>query len=264
LQQDLLVQGLLRTDGGGEDTPFAARDLERNFIDIALFDEYRTQNGQLVADPVASRLNRWNRPVRLSVRFGATTPPDQQAKDRMAISDYADRLSSVTGHPVRVTNGPGNFTILILNEDERRGYEAELRTLIPDLDQPTLTAFLDMPRSTLCYVVTLSDPQRNTGYLKAVAIIRAEHPDLLRLSCIHEEIAQGLGLANDSPSARPSIFNDNEEFGLLTNHDALLLQMLYDPQLKTGMTEAEARPIIRALSRQLTGELPLSGRVREN
>jgi hypothetical protein len=43
-------------------------------------------------------------------------------------------------------------------------------------------------------------------------VIRAEHPDLLRLSCLHEEIAQGLGLPNDSPRARPSIFNDDEEF----------------------------------------------------
>ena len=31
-----------------------------------------------------------------------------------------------------------------------------------------------------------------------------DDPDLLRLSCMHEEIAQGLGLANDSPLARPS------------------------------------------------------------
>ena len=40
-------------------------------------------------------------------------------------------------------------------------------------------------------------------YTRAFAVIRAEHPDLLRLSCLHEEIAQGLGLANDSPRARP-------------------------------------------------------------
>jgi hypothetical protein len=84
-----------------------------------------------------------------------------------------------------------------------------------------------------------------------VALIRAEHPELLRSACIHEELAQGMGLANDSPAARPSIFNDDEEFGLLTRHDELLLKMLYDPRLRTGMTAAEAEPIIQRIATEL-------------
>ena len=38
----------------------------------------------------------------------------------------------------------------------------------------------------------------------------------MRRACVHEEMAQGLGLGNDSETARPSIFNDDEEFALLT------------------------------------------------
>ncbi len=87
-----------------------------------------------------------------------------------------------------------------------------------------------------------------------MALIRSEHPDLFRLSCIHEEIAQGLGIPNDSPRARPSIFNDDDEFALLTRHDELLLQMLYDPRLTPGMTAEEARPIARIIARELMGE----------
>ena len=64
---------------------------------------------------------------------------------------------------------------------------------------------------------------------------------------MHEELAQGLGLANDSPAARPSIFNDDDEFALLTRHDEILLELLYDPALKPGMTPDEARPILRRL-----------------
>jgi hypothetical protein len=70
---------------------------------------------------------------------------------------------------------------------------------------------------------------------------------------MHEEIAQALGLANDSPRARPSIFNDDEEFALLTGQDELMLRMLYSPELQAGMTEAEARPIIQTLARRLVG-----------
>jgi hypothetical protein len=86
-----------------------------------------------------------------------------------------------------------------------------------------------------------------------VALIRAEHPELLRSACIHEELAQGMGLANDSPTARPSIFNDDEEFGLLTKHDELLLKILYDPRLKTGMTVEEATPIVQTIAAELVG-----------
>ena len=73
------------------------------------------------------------------------------------------------------------------------------------------------------------------------------------MSCIHEEIAQGLGLANDSPTARPSIFNDDDEFALLTKHDELLLKMLYDPRLQAGMSAEEAAPVTRVITRELTG-----------
>jgi hypothetical protein len=91
-------------------------------------------------------------------------------------------------------------------------------------------------------------------YRKAVAVIRGEHPDLLRQSCLHEEISQGLGLANDSPRARPSIFNDDEEFAFLTPHDELLLRILYDDRLTPGMSPDVARHISAQIAAELLGD----------
>ena len=62
-----------------------------------------------------------------------------------------------------------------------------------------------------------------------------------------------MGLPNDSPTARPSIFNDDGEFGLLTTHDEMLLRILYDTRLTPGMTESEARPIIETIAAELMG-----------
>jgi hypothetical protein len=70
---------------------------------------------------------------------------------------------------------------------------------------------------------------------------------------MHEEISQALGLPNDSPRARPSIFNDDEEFALLTDHDELLLRILYSRELRPGMLAYEARPIVESLARRLMG-----------
>ena len=82
-------------------------------------------------------------------------------------------------------------------------------------------------------------------------MIKDEHRGLMRKSCIQEEMTQALGLANDSPNARPSIFNDDEEFALLTRHDELLLRMLYDPRLKIGMTVKTAHPIVEQIAQEL-------------
>ena len=83
-----------------------------------------------------------------------------------------------------------------------------------------------------------------------ISVIRGELPERLRLSCIHEELAQSLGLVADYPRARLSIFNDNEEFAVLTRRDELMLKMLYDPSLKSGMTATQAQPMISRIARR--------------
>ena len=110
----------------------------------------------------------------------------------------------------------------------------------------------NLQRSTYCLVYAMS-PGDSSVYNGAFALIRSEHPDLRRMACLHEEIAQGLGLANDHPQARPSIFNDDEEFALLTVMDEYMLRILYDPRLRPGMTEAEARPIVEQIATELVG-----------
>ena len=250
VQADLRAQGLLRTDGGGPDTPFDSGMLADNFIRIALFDEYAETAGTLVARQTASELRRWERPVRLEIAFGATVPEEIRREDRAALSAYAARLARVTGHPIRTVRSGGNFHVLVLHEQERAASADRLRALVPGISRTAVRTITDMPRSTFCLVFAFSQGE-SREYVRALAVIRAEHPDLLRLSCLHEEVAQGLGLANDSPRARPSIFNDDEEFALLTTHDELLLRMLYDERLQPGMDGRAALPTVREIAAEL-------------
>ncbi|SEM68044.1 Protein of unknown function [Loktanella fryxellensis] len=253
LQNDLQSQGLLRTDGGGADTPFTDTMLARNFIRIALFDEYVSDGDFLRAEATESTLRRWDTPVRMAVEFGPSVPDAQRSIDRGIVSAYAARLSRVTGLPIAMTDGAeANFHVLFLSEDDRAGYVDRIRQIVPGIGGSSLRAITNLPRDQLCVVIAFSQGG-SSSYAKAVAVIRAEHPDLLSTSCIHEELAQGLGLANDSLQARPSIFNDDEEFGLLTRHDELLLKMLYDRRFRTGMTAAEATPIAAEIAAELIG-----------
>ncbi|TNC71526.1 DUF2927 domain-containing protein [Rubellimicrobium roseum] len=252
LQADLLAQGLLRGDGGGSDTPYTDTMLARNFVEIALFDEYASAGGTLVAERSAARLRRWEQPIRMEIEFGPSVEPSQRVLDRASVLAYAARLSRLTSVPIAQVEEDANFHVLFLSEDDREAFESRLRDLAPGIAESSVRAFMNLPRSTLCLVFAFGSGD-GSGYSKAVALVRAEHPELLRTACIHEELAQGMGLANDSPNARPSIFNDDEEFGRLTAHDELLLRMLYDPRLNSGMTAEEATPAVQQIAAELVG-----------
>lgn len=252
LQQDLLVRGLLRTDGGGPDTPFDAWMLARNFEAIAFYNEYSTGRGLTPSRGAPVPLRRWAAPVRFSVHFGDSVPEAQRSADRRVIEGFVARLGRLTGHPAAVSR-QGNFHVFVVGEDDRPAAIEAITRMSPQIEPASLSVLRDLPRSIHCIVVAFSDPADPHVYTQAVAIIRAEHPELMRRACVHEELAQGMGLPNDSPDARPSIFNDDEEFALLTSHDEMLLRMLYDPRLRPGMTLDEARPIVRRLAAELIG-----------
>ena len=253
VEDSLVSRGLLRTDDGQVDAKYTSRELVDNFVQIALYDEYVTSGNAIIARPTKSRLRRWEGPIRLGVTFGAHVTQAQQSQDMEMIRDVSRQLERASQHPVNLTSPErANYHLLVLNEDDRRGIEPTLRKLIPGIDDNMIRFLTGLSRSTYCLVLAFSTGD-NPVYNQALALVRSEHPDLLRQSCYHEELAQGMGLANDSPRARPSVFNDDEEFALLTSHDELLLRILYDPRLRPGMTPEQARPVVVEIVEELTG-----------
>lgn len=252
VEQGHHTRGLLRADGGGPDVPYDAARLARTFTTVAFSREFSDVGAALVRRESASILHRWEGPVRYETIFGASVEDAQRADDIAAIRRYADRLARATNHPVEYVERGGNFRVLILSEDERKVSGPLLRRLIPGLRRQEIDVIQNLGRESYCVVVA-ADPKDNGVLAQAVAVIRAELPPMLRLSCIHEELAQGLGLTNDSPSARPSIFNDDDEFGRLTTMDEDMLGMLYDPRLRPGMDAATAAPIVRMLAEARAG-----------
>jgi len=111
VQANLLARGLMRTDGGTVDAPFTDRMLADNFIRVALYDEYTRSDRGLVAQAVQSRLRRWDVPIRVAVRFGASVPPERQATDRARIGSFLDRLQTISGHPIRLSDVQTNFFV---------------------------------------------------------------------------------------------------------------------------------------------------------
>lgn len=248
VQGSLLSQDLLRTDMGGEDAPYTDRNLAENFLRIAFYQEIGAGRDRAAPMP----LTRWDKPVRVALEFGASVAPDKRAADSARIVSFLARLSQLTGHPISLVDERPNYWIHIASVDERAALGPALAAVLTDATPDQIAAATRMDRNTYCQVLTQSDPVSST-YDSAVVVIPSEHADLMRLACIHEELAQSLGLPNDSNAARPSIFNDDEEYALLTRQDEMMLKMLYNPALRPGMTEAEARPIVQTLASRLMG-----------
>ena len=253
IEARLVADGLLRADGGLVDAPYGPETLADNFERIALYDEYTLSAGRFIQRETPAMLRRWDKPVQLQAHFGASVDDAQRAEDLSILTTYARRLSQASNHPVITVPEGGNFHVLYLDRDEQRRAGDLLRQLVPGIGQATIAEIETMPRATFCAVFAFSLPGGPPVYSQAVAIIRNEHPSLLRRSCVHEEVAQGLGLPNDSARARPSIFNDDEEFALLTPHDEALLRILYDPRLTPGLTPDAARPIVRVIANEVLG-----------
>lgn len=252
MERSLRARGKLRTSGIAATPPKSAEDLARNFIDIAFFQEYGSDGAILPANARGeTTLHRWSGPVRLALTFGDSIPEDRRQADKRMVSQYVYRLARLTGLKIDITTADrANFHVIFANEPDRRVLLADDPF---DLSLDTARALRNLDPRNFCAVVTSGS--RLSGRIRhAVAIIRDENPPRSRISCVHEELAQGLGLLNDSPDAEPSIFNDDDTYALLTRHDELLLQILYDPRLRSGMTREEASPIITQIAQELMRE----------
>ena len=251
VQTRLLAKGFLRTDGGTADAELSAESLARNFENIAMYDEFVLRQGRFLPGRRAASLRRWTKPVRILVTFGDSVSKERQLQDLESIEAYVKRLQQLTGHRIELSDRDPNFHVLIMNSEEMREFAPRLLELTPTIPSRMAYYLLNSPVQTFCAAYSNYRRKPYSDYKSALVIIKAEHPDLMRLSCIHEEMAQALGLTNDRPDARPSIFNDDEEFALLTKHDEMLLKILYDPRLQVGMSRAAARPTVRKIAGEL-------------
>lgn len=248
-EAQLKAQGRMRTETAPRDGQFSVKDLIRNFEQVALFDEFKVTRDRFVQSGEPARLRRWTSPVRVGIVFGPSVPAAQRRKDAADVRRYTKRLADLTGLDMRPDPGGdiGNFTVMFLNRAEQRAFGQNLQDR--QLAEPAvIDAFRNSPPEAFCVAYTFANAKNPDSFGAALILVKAEHRGLMRLSCVHEEMAQAMGLPNDSFKARPSIFNDDEEFALLTKHDEILMRMLYDPRLKPGMSADDARPLLPAIA----------------
>ena len=72
-------------------------------------------------------------------------------------------------------------------------------------------------------------------------ILTVDNGDFIFLDCAYEELLQSLGPINDTSSVPWTMFNDNVSMGFFDVYDQYILNILYDPRIKAGMTMARGQ-----------------------
>ena len=75
-------------------------------------------------------------------------------------------------------------------------------------------------------------------------ILTYDSSDFTFLDCAYEELLQSLGPINDTSSVPWTMFNDNVSMGFFDVYDQYILNVLYDPRIKTGMTVQEVKAVL--------------------
>ncbi|MHA1528565.1 MAG: DUF2927 domain-containing protein [Alphaproteobacteria bacterium] len=242
----LRAEGKLRAETAPQNAPYDANDLVRNFERIALHHEAKITRPGSEGNWEQNPLQRWVGPLNYRLSGSAVT-----AQDRGEVAALMNRIAGLTGLEIAETEVGWNFLILITTPEEQEEFSAVLAQLLPETAK-TFDLWRQTPR-LICVAHNLFSSENRNHIVSGLVSIGSETGGLLRRACLHEEIVQALGLANDHPDVRPSIFNDDGEFALLTEHDEHLLRILYDRRLEPGMTAAQAMPIVR----RIVAELPL-------
>ena len=251
LEERKILLGLLRQDGGGTDTPFDVDDIVEAFEQVAFYNEYDISGDKLLPNSEAVKLAKWNSNINISVRFGNSVNKKQQDNDLLEINELIGVLSQVTNHNIKISQQNINMYVVIANQKEIKDLIAEIGLLQPEFDPQRIPIITQLPRDIHCMAMTSMNVQANSGISSSLVIIRNELPHIMRKACIHEEIAQSLGLTNDSHLARPSIFNDDDEFATLTKFDEILLKILYDKRLHSGISKDKATQIVKNAADEL-------------
>lgn len=121
-------------------------------------------------------------------------------------------------------------------------------TLVRDRDlQKTITSFYGAEKAK--EIKESLDPQCLSGFRKndeyeiqrSDVILTVDSSDFVFLDCAYEELLQSLGPINDTDSVPWTMFNDDVSMGFFDVYDQYILNILYDPRIRAGMTVDEAR-----------------------
>lgn len=168
-----------------------------------------------------------------------------------AESDRADRKTQLAKVVADIGRRVQHLDIAMIETNEAANVRVKL---VRDRDLfRTLTSFYGAEKAR--EIRSSLDPQCLSGFRKndnfeiehSDVILTVDNGDFTFLDCAYEELLQALGPINDTASVPWTMFNDNVSMGYFDVYDQYILNLLYDPRIKAGMTVAEAKAVLPAV-----------------
>jgi hypothetical protein len=177
------------------------------------------------------RIRKYDGPVRVFADGGGAERKAQLAK---VVADIAERVQHLDIAMAENSDGANVVVKLVRDRDLNR----------------TITAFFGSARGR--EIRTSLDPQCLSGFRKndryeiehSDVILTVDTGDFTFLDCAYEELLQSLGPINDTTTVPWTMFNDNVSMGFFDVYDQYILNVLYDPRIKVGMTITEVKTVL--------------------
>jgi hypothetical protein len=183
----------------------------------------------------ADRVRKFDEPVRIFLDSKAK--PDRSAEISQVVADIRARINHLD---IAITNDreAANFVVMLVSDNE---VSATIRARYGDRRAKEIDKSLD-PQ---CLSGIGKDKQFRIR--RAEAILPVDAGEFTFYDCAYEELLQALGAINDDRSVPWTMFNDDVQMGFFDVYDQYLLNILYDPRVRPGMTRNEVKGLMPEL-----------------
>ncbi|MBC9883346.1 DUF2927 domain-containing protein [Bradyrhizobium sp. INPA01-394B] len=177
------------------------------------------------------RIRKFDGPVRV---FAESDRADRKAQLANVVADIAARVQHLDIAMTATAEAANVRVKLVRDRDLYR----------------TIASFYGAEKAR--EIRTSLDPQCLSGFRKndqfeiehSDVILTVDTSDFTFLDCAYEELLQSLGPINDTASVPWTMFNDNVSMGYFDVYDQYILNVLYDPRIRPGMTVLEVRAVL--------------------
>jgi Protein of unknown function (DUF2927) len=178
------------------------------------------------------RIRKFDEPVRVFVANGGT--PDRSADIAAIVADIRARVNHLD-LAMTTDRKNANLVVMLMRAGD---FAQTIRSRYGD------DAAKKIQRSL--HPQCLSGIAKDQSYRirRAEVILPVDAGEFQFYDCAYEELLQSLGLINDDNSVPWTMFNDDVQMGFFDVYDQYLVNMLYDPHVRPGMTKDEVNVLL--------------------
>src|SRR4051794_14710827 len=178
------------------------------------------------------RIRKYDAPVRIFA--DGVRRSNRKAQLAKVVADIARRVQHLDIAMAESSEAANVIVKLVRDRDLNRTIGAfygtdRAREIRSSLDPQCLSRFRKNER----YEIEHSD-----------VILTVDNGDFTFLDCAYEELLQSLGPINDTNAIPWTMFNDSVQMGFFDVYDQYIMNILYHPRIKAGMTVQEVKAVL--------------------